>query len=297
MNLAFVKDHNDVILNIWNIIDTSESLRGQGYCCDVQHSANVGTFLKYNAVIFYRSLQRSYTPLISALKRHGIACWVHDRRSAMGSELQVCLSPFLGSNLKEFFRVSDFFVFTSDYMAKYAPLGKPVFIRRPAILESRFEELSKIPASVAKEASNFKIVISKGHILPEFVSSIKQIFERCGSGSDIDVFYFSNIGKSYPSRIGRFVFHDIAYMEFDLYFKTLAGLKPSLILVPMPDDEFNKCKCYPKYLEAGTISSCILASSVYPYQKAITTENRVISPYPTSFLEAPGPGHLIIKNR
>lgn len=285
IKVAFVQDHQCEAMRIWNTDDTAESLKSQGFPCEsLTLPTDEQKLYSYNVVIFYRSLGRNYTTLINALKNRGIRVGFFIDDLIWDKRFPFAYHHTFEVEAKRLFGLADFYLFTSDFLAKQAPPGKPVLLRRPAILERRFEHIQK--TIIPKQNPDFRILISKGHVLPEFAAAMNQIFEKCNIIKPISVHYFTGRGRLYPDKIGHFFFTPIGFLPFDMYLSRIATLKPDLIIVPLPNDDFHNSKCYPKYLEAGTIGSCMLGSSIYPYQKAIKDmETGMLASSPEEFAE------------
>lgn len=244
-------------------------MQQQGYRCDsLSLHRDLNRLFDYNVVIFYRSLSGDYDHIIAALKTRGIIVGFSIDDLLWDKNFTFAYHKDFETRVNKFFKLADFFVFTSDYLAKYAPHGKPTFIRRPAMLERRFQRIRSTVEN-KKWNKDFTILISKGHVIPEFKNAVIDIFKMCQVTEEVKVYYFSDSGKHYPDRLGKFSFYPIPYAPFDAYTAKIAELRSDLILVPLPNDEFHNCKCYPKYLEAGSLGSCILASSIYPYKQAV----------------------------
>ena len=264
MKLAFVQDHNNESLRLWNTDDTAESLRDQGLPCDsLTLPGDESKLFNYDVVIFYRSLTSDYSSLISRLQSKGKKVGFYIDDLLWDSNFSFAYAPHYKQRVQQFFTLADFCLFTSEYLSKYCPKGKPLLFRKAGILERRFKPKPQ------PRSGNFKILISKDHVIPAFKDFVTSLFTQCLVKEPVDVYYFSQGEKLYPDHIGRFTFHKISRLPFNKYLEKITEINPDLSLMPLPDDEFHRCKCYPKYLESGVTGSCLLASDIPPYNKII----------------------------
>ena len=270
MKLVFVQEpRNPFSLIAWNTADTAESLRDQGFQCECVLLNEKAMKLDADVFIFYRTPTLDSVMKMQELQARGKLCGFFIDDLVWKPEYDFAYHDLHAKAVPVFFEKSDFLLFTSEHLAKYAPVGKKVFIRRPGILERRFRELVFLSDEQRhKYANPFRILISKGHITREFKEMIKAIFASVEVLEPIDVFYFS-VEELFSSLGHNIRVHRLNPLDFDPYLRKIAELSPDLVLCPFRKTEFNDCKCYPKYLETGGIGSALLVSDIVPYRAVI----------------------------
>jgi GT2 family glycosyltransferase len=81
-------------------------------------------------------------------------------------------------------------------------------------------------------------------------------------GNKVEWVFLAMKPKNIPQGV-HVEFHDgVPPMQ---YLDTLAGLNLDLVLAPIEDNAFNRCKSNLRLVEAGAIGACVIASHVTPY--------------------------------
>ncbi len=276
MKLCFVNETDHQALRAWNTDDTAESLSDQGLPCESVTWRQTLNIHAFDAFVFYRTLSMNAILAMRNIKqkRPGVPVGFMIDDLLWDSRFDFAYYPMAEQTAKLFFKEADFFVFTSERLAEVAaPLigkGKLIFIRKPAILERRFERLvSKSDMNRNPGSALFKILITKGHITKDFVRLVHGIFAHAFP-SPIELHYFSHENHFSDLENDHLFVRQWMERSFDDYLDSIAQISPDLILAPFSQSDFNDCKCYPKYLEAGAIAAPLLVSSIAPYRSVIT---------------------------
>lgn len=274
MKIGFYQDHGNEMLNQLNIYDLRDEInRGKDKICFSYTPSDTRGIESCDAVIFYRCYMLN-KQLISGLRNQGVLIG-YSNDDLLWEE--GVYSKGRRSIIEEYFSISDFFVMPSKYIASKLPSGKPIIIRLPGLSRDGYNILSSAQIR-AREGDDIKVVISKGHLTPPVIGMLNDILghlhnEISRSSSNmfrVNVTYLSNGPDLIKSHTNGLVINKIPYVSpVSSFYKRLLELNPDFILSPMPDDEFHRCKSYPKYLEAGALGSILIASKVYPYESVI----------------------------
>lgn len=263
MKIGFYQDHNNEMLNQWTIYDFVFEMRKQGIEYEIYDPRNLVGIETCTAVIFYRCFRHNDI-LINRLKANG---------TLIGYSIDDMLwdGPYKERTgiIEQYFLSADFYLLPNEYIAKQIPVKKPTIVRPPALAKEDFDIMYNAPI---RSKQTFKIMVSKGHMTPwvfnairEFVSAMekevktKVVFEYFFSGPDF-------IQSKNPLLQ---VVKTRSLKTRTEFFQYLAKSNPDVIVCPLPDDVFHRCKSYPKYLEAGSLGSILIASDVRPYQNCI----------------------------
>lgn len=266
MKLGFYYDYANPMLVSWNILDLVDELRSKvtkdifvyriGETSGIEHC---------DVVIFYRCLGFD-SELLRRLKSKRILIgYLIDDLIWEGS-----MKSHGATVIRRWFRNADFFMLPSEYLARKVPADKPIIFRRPSLSEKHFSLLSQAPIQIQNP---FRIVLSKGHVTPPFVTMAKEALGYLATelkGKPIEISYFYNGPSLFAfdnSSIKLIKHKHIPTLED--FFHKMVELSPDVILNLLPDDDFTRCKSYPKYLEAGALGTVLIASDIFPYQKSI----------------------------
>ncbi len=288
MKLVFLQEQGfPSAIRAWNTDDTAESLRDQGFDCESVEMKSHANKLFGDVFIFYRCMTTDSVLKMRELQAQGKPCGYMIDDLVWDPRFKFAYGESFERSVKQFFRWADFTVFTSEELARVARETfkiddhRETIIRKPAILERRFYELKRFSEKNRVNDSlsqhPFKILISKGHITDDFKRNVKMLFAEIEEISHSQVFYFS-VEDLFPSLGGRVEAVRLNPTDFDAYLREIARICPDVILSPFDRNEFNDCKCYPKYLESGGLSTALLVTDILPYKKIITQgENGILA--------------------
>lgn len=168
----------------------------------------------------------------------------------------------------------DFMTASTPFLASLmsqASGGKPSFVWRNVADQSALDIGAKITTTESGGRSRaFRLGYFSGSLAhkADFIVAEDAIANFLEEHANVELLLYGHTGASekldrFSERISR-----VGFSDYEAYLKAVASC--DVMVVPLMDDAFNRCKSVVRYIDAAVVKTPVIASSVGDYKELIT---------------------------